>query len=54
LTLLTSCRDNPDAKAAKEVRKETASALDDLSRDKEYNAAQQKVMATLVRHRAQG
>ncbi len=54
LTVLTSCTDNPDAKAAKEVRKETASALDELSRDKEYNTAQQKVMATLVRHRAQG
>lgn len=51
---LTSCSDNPDAKAAKAVRQETAAAIDTLGRDKKYDDAQQKIEAAMERNRAQG
>jgi hypothetical protein len=54
LTVLTGCRDNPDAQAAKAVRKETAAALEESARDKHYEAAHQKVMAAMSRNRTKG
>lgn len=54
LTVLTSCSDNPDAQAAKAVRQETTAALEELTRNNEYEAAHQKVMAAVSRNRTRG
>ena len=48
------CSDNPDAKAAKEVRNQTAEAVQMSVAKKDYDAAQQKVMASLQQNRPQG
>ncbi|RKY13020.1 MAG: hypothetical protein DRP52_03765, partial [Planctomycetota bacterium] len=55
LCLLGSgCSDNPEAKAAKEVRHQTAEAVQMSMTEKDYGAAQQKVMASLQQNRPQG
>jgi len=51
---ISGCSDNPDAKAAKEVRNQTAEAVQMSVTEKDYDAAQQKVMASLQRNRPQG
>lgn len=45
----SGCTDNPDAKAAKEMRKQTALAVQMSAVGKDYEAAQQKVLASLER-----
>jgi len=52
--VVTGCSENPDAQAAKDVRRETAKALDELDHTQQYDAAQQKIAAALGRHRAKG
>jgi len=51
---VSGCSDNPDAKAAKEVRNQTAEAVLMSVTEKDYDAAQQKVMASLQQNRPQG
>ncbi|MHC4233342.1 MAG: coiled-coil domain-containing 149 family protein [Planctomycetota bacterium] len=51
---VTGCTDNPDAKAAKEMRNQTAEAVQASVTEKDYDAAQQKVMASLQKNRPQG
>lgn len=51
---VTGCTDNPDAKAAKEMRNQTAEAVQASVTEKDYDAAQRKVMASLQKNRPQG
>ncbi len=54
---VSGCSDNPDAKAAKEVRNQTAEAVQMSLKEKNYegyDAAHDKVMASLERNRPQG
>jgi hypothetical protein len=51
---VSGCTDNPDAKAAKEMRSQTAQAVQTSLTAKDYDAAQQKVMASLQQNRPQG
>ena len=51
---VSGCSDNPDAKAAKEMRSQTAQAVQTSLTEKDYDAAQQKVMASLQQNRPQG
>ena len=51
---VSGCSDNPEAKAAKEVRSQTALAVQTSVTEKDYDAAQQKVMASLQKNRPQG
>ncbi|HOK95900.1 MAG TPA: hypothetical protein P5175_03105 [Anaerohalosphaeraceae bacterium] len=54
LFAVAGCRDNPETKAAKAVRKQTAEAVRVSATEKDYPAAQQKVMAALVQNRTGG
>lgn len=51
---ISGCSDNPDVKAAKETRSKTAEAVQMSVAKKDYDAAQQKVMASLQQNRPQG
>ncbi len=51
---VSGCSDNPDAKAAKEVRNQTAQAVQISLAEKDYAGAQQKIMASLQQNRPQG
>ncbi len=51
---VSGCSDNPEAEAAKKTRKETAQAVQASVTEKDYDAAQRKVMASLQQNRPQG
>ena len=51
---ISGCSDNPEAKAAKEVRNQTAEVVQASVTKKDYDAAQLKVMALLEDNRPQG
>ena len=52
--MLSGCTDNPDAKAAKELRNQTTRAMESSVTQRDYDAAQQTVMASLQKNRPQG
>ncbi|MHC4231814.1 MAG: hypothetical protein ACYTBW_04550 [Planctomycetota bacterium] len=52
--VLNGCTDNPDAKAAKEMREQTTQAIEASVTQRDYDAAQQKVMASIQKNRPQG
>lgn len=51
---VSGCTDNPDAKAAKQMRRQTTQAVQTSVTEKDYDAAQQKVAASLQQNRAKG
>lgn len=51
---MTGCTDNPEAKAAKEMRNQTAEAVQLSTEKKEYKSAQEKVMLLLETNRSRG
>lgn len=51
---VSGCSDNPEAKAAKQMRSQTSEAVQLSVVDKDYDAAQRKVMAALQKNRPQG
>jgi hypothetical protein len=48
------CTDNPEAKAAKEMRNQTAQAVQKSVQQKDFDSAQQQTQALLQRNRSQG
>ena len=51
---VSGCSDNPDAEAAKKTRNQTAQAVQTSVTERDYDAAQQKVMASLQQNRPRG
>lgn len=51
---IAGCSDNPEAKAAKEMRNQTADAVQKSVTEKDYGSAQEKMMALLARNRSVG
>jgi len=51
---MTGCTDNPEAKAAKEMRDQTADAVQLSTEKKEYKSAQEQVMSLLETNRSKG
>ncbi|MHC4881019.1 MAG: hypothetical protein ACYTFX_06865 [Planctomycetota bacterium] len=51
---MTGCADNPEAKAAKEMRNQTADAVQLSAEKREYKSAQEQVMSLLETNRSGG
>jgi hypothetical protein len=54
LLVAVGCSDDPETKAAKTVRKQTAEAVNASLKERDYAGAQQKVMAALEQNRTGG